>query len=173
MIEDVDDMLESFIGKDIIQEPLDQYDKMLSPAVTFDFKNITFSFLPHQVKDLDALVKSLELSAPDILGVAGFGQCKAFVDTLSKYQRFTDVRNVGAAIYSMVQSAMTKMDECGFDDSGEWTYLTKVFGSNAIPVAEAETMKRAVKKAEKEGLVTSKNRWKLIEILCDRYINGT
>ena len=65
MLDDVDDMLESFIGKDIMEEPLEQYDKLLSPAVHFDFKNITFSFLPHQVKDMDALVKNLESSAPE------------------------------------------------------------------------------------------------------------
>lgn len=76
MLDDVDDMLESFIGKDIMEEPLEQYDKLLSPAVHFDFKNITFSFLPHQVKDMDALVKNLESSAPEIIGVAPYEQCK-------------------------------------------------------------------------------------------------
>ena len=70
MIDDVDDMIESFVGKEIMEEPLEQYDKMLSPAVQFDFKNVTFTFLPHQVKDMDALVKDLESKAPDIVGVA-------------------------------------------------------------------------------------------------------
>lgn len=48
MIDDVDDMIESFVGKEIMEEPLEQYDKMLSPAVQFDFKNVTFTFLPHK-----------------------------------------------------------------------------------------------------------------------------
>ena len=52
MIDDVDDMIESFVGKEIMEEPLEQYDKMLSPAVQFDFKNVTFTFLPHQVNDM-------------------------------------------------------------------------------------------------------------------------
>ena len=68
MLDDVDDMLESFIGKDIMEEPLEQYNKLLSPEVHFDFKNVTFSFLPHQVKDMDALVKNLE-SSPRRLSV--------------------------------------------------------------------------------------------------------
>lgn len=76
MIDDVDDMIESFVGKEIMEEPLEQYDKMLSPAVQFDFKNVTFTFLPHQVKDMDALVKDLESKAPDIVGVASYEQCK-------------------------------------------------------------------------------------------------
>ena len=64
------------------------------------------------------------------------------------------------------------MDGCGFDETEEWTYLTKVFGSNAIPAEAASVMSKAVKKAEKEGIVTSKDRWRLIEHLAEQYING-
>ena len=172
MLDDVDDMLESFIGKDIMEEPLEQYDKLLSPAVHFDFKNITFSFLPHQVKDMDALVKNLESSAPEIIGVAPYEQCKQFIEALARYQKFSDIRNVGAAIHSMIESATEKMDEVGFKDDEEWTYLTKIFGSNAIPAESAATITKAIKKAEKDGAITSKNRWQLIEMLATEYLAG-
>lgn len=172
MLDDVDDMLESFIGKDIMEEPLEQYDKLLSPAVHFDFKNITFSFLPHQVKDMDALVKNLESSAPEIIGVAPYEQCKQFIEVLARYQKFSDIRNVGAAIHSMIESVTEKMDEVGFKDDEEWTYLTKIFGSNAIPAESAATITKAIKKAEKDGAITSKNRWQLIEMLATEYLAG-
>lgn len=173
MITDVDDMIESFIGKDIMEEPLSEYDKMLSPAVQFDFKNITFAFLPHQVKDMDALVKSLETTAPDIIGVAAYEQCKGFVEALAKYQKFTDIRNVGAAVHSMTEAANEKMDAVGFNEEEDWTYLTKLFGSSAVPGEAAKVIQEAIKKAEKEGTVTSKNRWQLIEYLCADYIAGS
>ena len=51
LIDDVDDMLESYIGKDILGEPLAELEKLLSPTVEYDWKNIVFTFLPHQVKD--------------------------------------------------------------------------------------------------------------------------
>ena len=172
MITDVDDMIESFVGKDIMEEPLEQYEKMLSPAIQFDFKNVTFSFLPHQVQDMDALVKNLETTAPEIIGVAPYEQCKSFVETLSKYQKFTDIRNVGAAIHSMVQNANERMDEVGFNEEEDWTYLAKLFGSSAVPGESAKVIQQAIKKAEKEGTVTSKNRWQLIEYLCADYISG-
>ena len=95
---------------------------------------------------------------------------KGFVETLSKYQKFTDIRNVGAAIHSMIENANEKMDTAGFDTEEEWTYLAKVFGSNAIPADAAEVIKQAIKKAEKEGTITSKNRWQLIEYLCADYL---
>ena len=161
MLDDVDDMLESYIGKDIMEEPLEQHDK-----------NITFSFLPHQVKDMDALVKNLESSAPEIIGVAPYEQCKQFIEALARYQKFSDIRNVGAAIHSMIESVTEKMDEVGFKDDEEWTYLTKIFGSNAIPAESAATITKAIKKAEKDGAITSKNRWQLIEMLATEYLAG-
>lgn len=173
MITDVDDMIESFVGKDIMEEPLEQYEKMLSPAIQFDFKNVTFSFLPHQVQDMDVLVKNLETTAPEIIGVAPYEQCKSFVEALSRYQKFTDIRNVGAALHSMVQNANERMDEVGFDEQEEWTYLAKLFGSSAVPGEAAKIIQQAIKKAEKEGVVTSKNRWQLIEYLCADYISGS
>lgn len=174
MITDVDDMIESFIGKDIMEEPLSEYEKMISPEIQFDFKNIVFAFLPHQVRDMDALVKELEHNAPDVVGVAAYEQCKGFVETLARYQKFTDIRSVGAAIHSMVESANEKMDVVGYnEDDGDWTYLTKLFGSNAVPGEAAQVIQQAIKKAEKEGAVTSKNRWQLIEYLCADYVAGS
>jgi hypothetical protein len=172
MLDDVDDMLESFVGKDVLKEPLEQYDKLLSPALQFDFKNITFSFLPHQIKDMDALVKNLESSAPEIIGVAPYEQCKRFIEALARYQKFSDIRNVGAAIHSMIESVTEKMDDAGFNEEEDWTYLTKLFGSNAIPAESAATITKAIKKAEKEGTVTSKNRWQLIEKWSTDYLAG-
>lgn len=91
---------------------------------------------------------------------------------LARYQKFSDIRNVGAAIHSMIESVTEKMDEVGFKDDEEWTYLTKIFGSNAIPAESAATITKAIKKAEKDGAITSKNRWQLIEMLATEYLAG-
>ena len=58
MIDDVDDMIESFVGKEIMEEPLEQYDKMLSPAVQFDFKNVTFTWT-HWLKTWNQRLRTL------------------------------------------------------------------------------------------------------------------
>ena len=118
------------------------------------------------------LIKNLEITSPDIIGVTTFEQCKEFVETLAKFQKFTDIRNVGAAVHSMIQLANEKMNDIGFNEEDDWTYLTKIFGSGAVPGESAEVMKQAIKKAEKEGIVTSKNRWQLIEYLCADYLAG-
>lgn len=172
MISDVDDMLESYVGKEILVEPMAEFDKLISPAVQFDFRTLVFAFLPHQLQNLEALVKELEKAGPEIVGVAEYEQGKRFVETLSKYQQFQDVRNLGAAISSMIEAANEKMDIAGYDPAGEWTYLTKVFGSNSIPTEAAQVIQQALKKAEKEGVISKKNRWQLIEFLCADYLGG-
>lgn len=170
MISDVDDMLESYVGKDILAEPMAEFDKLISPAVQFDFRTLVFAFLPHQLQNFELLVKELEKAGPEIVGVAEYEQGKRFVETLSKYQQFQDVRNLGAAISSMIEAANEKMDIAGYDPAGEWTYLTKVFGSNSIPTEAAQVIQQALKKAEKEGVIGKKNRWQLIEFLCADYL---
>lgn len=172
MISDVDDMLESYVGKDILAEPMAEFDKLISPAVQFDFRTLVFAFLPHQLQNLELLVKELEKAGPEIVGVAEYEQGKRFVETLSRYQQFQDVRNLGAAISSMIEAANEKMDIAGYDPAGEWTYLTKVFGSNSIPTEAAQVIQQALKKAEKEGVIGKKNRWQLIEFLCADYLGG-
>lgn len=172
MISDVDDMLESYVGKDILAEPMAEFDKLISPAVQFDFRTLVFAFLPHQLQNLELLVKELEKAGPEIVGVAEYEQGKRFVETLSKYQQFQDVRNLGAAISSMIEAANEKMDIAGYDPAGEWTYLTKVFGSNSIPTEAAQVIQQALNKAEKEGVIGKKNRWQLIEFLCADYLGG-
>ena len=57
-------------------------------------------------------------------------------------------------------------------DTMKWTYLAKLCGSNAIPGEAANVIQQAIKKAEKKGTITSKNRWQLIEFLCADYLSG-
>ena len=40
LMDNVDDMMESYIGKEILEEPLEQFDKLNTPAVQFDFKTM-------------------------------------------------------------------------------------------------------------------------------------
>lgn len=117
-------------------------------------------------------MKNLDGSCAEIIGVAAYEQCEKFVETLDKYQQFTDIRNVGAAVHSMIDAANEKMDDAGFDPDMDWTYLAKVFGSAAIPVESAEVIKKALKKAEKDGTITSKNKWQMIEYWAADYLAG-
>jgi hypothetical protein len=172
LIQDVDDMLESFIGKDVLAEPMAELEKLLSPKVEFDWKNLTFTFLPHQVKDIEKLIEILSSISPDLLGVAPIEAHKPFMEAITKYQQFANVKNTGAAVYAMIRATEQLFEDVGFDDSQEWTPLSAVFGSPAIPKDAAEVIGEALKKMMKEGAVGAKNKWQAIEYWAADYLAG-
>ena len=124
MLEDVDDMIESYAGKDILAEPEAELEKYLSPTVEFDWKNLTFTFLPHQIADLQKLIDALESTKPDFLGVADIEQYKPFMETLAKYQQFANVKNTGAAIHAMIKCTEQMFDDIGYvkGEIKEWSH---------------------------------------------------
>lgn len=172
MIDDVDDMLESYIGKDIIGEPMAELEKLLAPKVEFDWKNVTFTFLPHQIKDMEKLVSVLSSLNPDVLGIADLDQHEEFIETITKYQQFANVKNTGAAVHAMIKSTEAMFEELHFDESDEWVQLTTLFGSPAIPKESADVIMEALKKMTDDGTVGPKNKWEALEYWAADFLAG-
>lgn len=171
LITDVDDMIESFIGKDVFGEPLTELEKLISPMLDFDWKQIQFIFLPHQLNDMQALVNKTQGSY-DYIGVAYIEQYEKLMDMLQQYQNFKNVKNLGAAMHSMILSATKEMDEAGYTEDEDWVNVSQVFGSAAIPKTVQELLKQAFDKMQKAGEITEKNKWKSLEVLANKYLNS-
>lgn len=170
MITDVDDMIESFIGKDVIGEPMAELEKLLSPMIDFDWKQIQFVFLPHQLNNLDAFVERVKGNF-DFEGAGHVTQYEELMDCLQKYQIFKNTKNLGAVIDLMIQAANNEMDEAGFTlDDDEWVPLSRMFGSAAVPQETNEKLKQVMDKLKKEGLITERSKWKAIDVLIDNYL---
>lgn len=172
MLDDVDDMMESYIGKDIIGEPMAELEKLLSPKVEFDWKNVTFTFLPHQIKDLEKLISTLQTMKPDVLGFAPIEDHQQFVEAITKYQGFANVKNTGAAIHAMIRATDQLYEDLHYDDSAEWVQLTTLFGSPAIPMEAAEVITEALKKMEANEEIGAKNKWQALEYWAANYLAG-
>lgn len=172
IIDDVDDMLESYIGKDIIGEPMAELEKLLSPKVEFDWKNVTFTFLPHQVRDLEKLMSVLQSISPDFLGVASIEQHGPFIEAITKYQQFANVKNTGAAVHAMIKATESMFEDLHFDESEEWVQITNLFGSPAIPKEAAGIITEALKKMTEEGSIGTKNKWQALEYWAADYLAG-
>jgi len=163
MIDDVDDMLESYVGKDVMGEPMAELERLLSPKVEFDWRNIAFTFLPHQVSGLERLIAALESMGPDFLGAAPVEAHRPFVDAIAKYQRFAEVKNTGAAIYAMIRATEQLLEGLGYDESQEWVQLAAIFGSPAVPKESADVIRKALDKMLEDGEVGGKNKWQAVE----------
>lgn len=164
LVTDVDDMIESYGGKELFAEPQLTIESLLSPKTDFDWKTVEFAFLPFQVSDMDALAERLR--GKDYVGVAPQEKYDEFAQTLERYKGFQNVKNIGQAIYMMIVAAKEKMDAAGFDPTQEYVPITRVIGTGAIPVAEAEEIKAAIDRMEKAGTIPPKQRWRgLVEAI--------
>ena len=171
MIDDVDDMMESYIGKDVLGEPMAELERLIAPKVEYDWRNVTFTFLPHQINDLDKLVSVIQSTSPDVIGVSPIEEHKPFMEAIAKFQSFANVKNTGAAIHAMVRATEQMFEDLHFDDSTEWTQLTSIFGSPAIPAEAAAVITEALKKMEEGGEIGKKNRWQALEYWAASYLS--
>lgn len=172
LIDDVDDMLESYIGNDVLGESTAELEKLLVPKVEFDWRNVVFTFLPHQLEDLERLTTLLQSLSPDTVGVAPIEEHKPFVEAVTKFQTFANVKNTGAAIGAMIRATGQLYDDLDFSDSQEWTQLTTIFGSPAIPADVAAVISEALKKMISEGDIGQKNKWQALEHWATDYLAG-
>lgn len=166
LIQDVDDMIESFIGKDILGEPEGTLEKLISPILNYDWQEIQFVFLPHQVKDLDSLVKNAGTGV-DYIGAAPLQQFEKLLETLASYQKFSDIKNIGAAIHRIIETALQQMQDAGFEQNEEWVPLSRILGNAAIPAEAAEKIKSALHKLEKEERIPAGRKWEGLVYLID------
>lgn len=170
LITDVDDMLESAIDRDIFKEQRAEIERLATPAVEIDWKTVQFTFLPHQVKDLEKLVE--KTAEADIEGVASIEQFAPFVEALEKTKKFEDVKAVGTAVYMMTKATLEKIGENGYgDDDMEYVALTKIFGGGAIPKEYAAVIEEAVKKMASKEEIDSKKKWQAIACWASMYLN--
>ncbi len=167
LLDDVDDMIESYASKDILGEVKADVEKNLNLEVKFDWKNLLLLFLPHQIEDFDKLVDATTKLSPDYIGVADIEQYKLFLETLAKYQFFADVKNAGTAVHAMVKHALDAMNEKGYSESVQWVQLSSIFGAAAVSKDDADIISFAVDKMTDEGLIDKKNKLKFLKILSE------
>ena len=170
IITDVDDMLESAIDKEIFKEQKAEIERLSTPAVDIDWKTVQFTFLPHQIHDLDKLIEKTQ--SVEIEGVASKEQFKPFVEALEKTQKFEDVKSVGTAVYLMTKAALERLGEGGYgEEDMDFVHLTKIFGGSAVPKEYADVISEAVKKMEKSGEINTKKKWEAIAAWAAKYLD--
>ena len=74
------------------------------PVADFDFRTITFTFLPHQLDGFERIIDRIPPS--DLVGVATMKQYDAFTKAVASFIRIKNVRHIGTVL-----SLLTKMAE--------------------------------------------------------------
>lgn len=171
MINDVDDLIESYIGQEVLDIPDEEIEKLLSPKVNFDWKEIGLVFLPHQLRDLDLFINNANRQK-DFLGAVPLQEYEKTITTISKYQKFANILNIGAAVHRLIEIANETMDKAGFETGEEWISLSKVFGNVAVPVEDAINLADTVKHMIDNGEIDKSRKWEALRILVKSYMNN-
>ena len=103
-----EDMLETGLGQEMFDVPSVDMDIHIAPSLGLDFKQVILAFLPHELEDLNKLVDLLQRS--ELLGVAERDQFDGFVEALSRYQEFADVRRVCTAVALLTRTALAEIE---------------------------------------------------------------
>jgi hypothetical protein len=115
-IDDVDALLESAVSRQGLE-------KMSAPvrvpdvAVDYDWKTVTFAFLPEQVKALDALCD--HLAASDKVMTADVASHAKLVKAMKDLGHVEEIRSLGAIVFRMVEIVTAHVNAKKPDDSTE------------------------------------------------------
>ena len=101
----VDDLLETGLPERFMPSPPSDAVAILTPAADFDWRTISFAFLPHQLTDFDALIARLD-GRQDLVAVAPLDVYDSFVKALGGFQRVRKVTSAGTAIALLTRMAL-------------------------------------------------------------------
>jgi len=158
-------------GVDDEQLPVPQTtstDLLGAPAVNFEWRTISFVFLPHQLAEFEDLIETGLSGRQDLVGVAPLENFEDFARSVSKYQRIKSVHSIGTIIGDLTAAAKRIIaDEDGGDEEPEeWVPLRQVIGTARVPAEVAELIGQLIERLEKRGDVSENARWRALELAC-------
>lgn len=115
-IDDPDDRLATGLSADVLEgQAAVDVASMFAPRIDFDYRTVTFAFLPHQQAELERLIELLE-GRQDLVSVAPISQYDELLKVAARYARLKAVRSGATAITLMVRLALAEIEEAEADD---------------------------------------------------------
>jgi hypothetical protein len=169
LITNVDDMIESYLGKAQIEVMNIDVGALLNPSMEIEWKELSFLFLQAQFDKFKDLVSAI--GKKDLVGVAEAEKFKPFIEALGKYQKYSDIHSVGMAIDILTKKALEEVSGAEYTENGEWqTIASCIGGGGSIPKDQATILKSAIDEMVKSGLVDKKKKWQGLVRMADYYL---
>jgi hypothetical protein len=108
MLETPDDLLETGLDDTFLPPVEGDTIKLFSPRADFDWKTLTFVFLPHQMGEFKDLLAAVE-GKQDLVGAAPAALFDPFLKAASGYARLKEIRNVGTVIALLTRIALAEI----------------------------------------------------------------
>lgn len=145
---------------------------------SLSFQVITFAFLPEEIAEVKRVFDEVKLlAAGDELWLARWGAYDDFLSTLDDASTAVNVRNVATslqAILSLADGHKQELADGWFDGDGVkhngWVPIATVTNTSKIPAKGAARLMKAIDQMVSAGEVESKERWRALVLLADRYL---
>lgn len=178
-IRDVDARLEAFIDPKAVDLPT--LDKVSLPNLdlALDYRTTLITFLPSQEERFERaceqVLEQVNLDR-DHLALADQEMYARWKATMRRLGKEYDARSLSTVLMRLLDAVS---DVLGLDttspesiDPEEWVPLADVFGGAVVPPEVADVVREAVERMLKSGDVTTKARWRAIELWAADYLAG-
>lgn len=167
MIDDAEKKLEAYISPELN----DMLDKLSIKDVTLDLdiKTILVAFLSYEKDTFERCAQKLNETYGELY-VADIENLKPFASCIKRINKEYDIRAMNTVFTKMAEIVLQHMGE--ETQEYEWVAVRDLFKSAYIPKEVADVVLKAIEKAEKNGTVTNKNRWQLLEYWSADFLAG-
>jgi hypothetical protein len=110
-IDTPDDLLATGLPQDVIgdADATAEAIGMFTPRIDFDYRTVSFAFLPHQQADLERLIGLLE-GRQDLVVAAPLEQFDDLLKVAARFARIKGIKSGGTAITLMVRMALEEIE---------------------------------------------------------------
>lgn len=116
-IDDPDHRLATGLSADVLEgQAAVDVAAMFAPRIDFDYRTVSFAFLPHQQAELERLIELLE-GRQDLVVVAPIEQYDELLKVAARYARLKAVRSGATAITLMVRLALAEIEEAEAEEA--------------------------------------------------------
>jgi len=160
---------------------LDAVEVKTAVTAKLDFSMLTVVFLPDEQERLEAVFGDLaDACKGNTTWLARFADHDRVLDLLDAAARSRGVTNQAVAVMALcdvVERHLESLDAGWLDENGEakgnhWVPLSTVFGVDSVPAPVAAMLRRAVDTMVTSGDITTKAKWRLLELLAADYLAG-
>lgn len=163
---------------------LDEMDKLSQKSlaeVDLDFKSLTFLFLPEEIERLDAVFeKALNGVSSENIRIARLNSFCKVIDATSKTKSAYGIKNTAVAldlVLSVFERHYEDLRDGWLNENEELLHkglipICTILGTDEIPAGTAVILKKAVDRMVSKGDLSSKSKWRFLELLASDYMGG-
>jgi hypothetical protein len=108
-IDNVDDMLMTGLDEEYLPAVEADDTTLLIPHAEFDWRMITMTFLPKQMKDFQDVIALIDKDS-ELVGIADLDQFRSFSTALLDYGRIRNIKSMSAVVYALTRLAREEIE---------------------------------------------------------------